>query len=227
MVKFSAIVLAGGIGKRMGRSIPKQLLLLKGKPMIMHSVEKLDVVSEVDEIIVTCPTEFMSDIRDTIRNFGIAKKTLCIDGGVTRQESVHNALRVAANEHVLLHEAARPFVSVGEFQTIVSSHHKYVTYATKIPFTVSQGTDRIIGLLDRDTLLNIQLPQKFPKSDLLRCHELARVQGRTFTEDSSMIVHYLNETVQVLEGTEFNIKVTTPLDMAIGEILQDEILGRR
>ena len=227
MNRMSAIVLAGGLGKRLGRPLPKQLLLLRGKPMLIHTLERLDLLDEIDRIVMPCPESYLEEIVQTAKNFGIRKEILCIEGGQTRQESVHNALREISTEYVLLHESARPFVTVDEFRAIVRSRYENVTYATPLYFTVLEGNEVITGVLKRETLLNIQLPQKFRTDDLRKCHELARQMNDKFTEDAGMIVKYLGKPVNVLRGSEINKKITTPLDVKISEILYDEMLARK
>ena len=93
MNKISAVVLAGGLGKRLGRPLPKQLLLLRGKPMVVHTLERLDMLDEIDRIIVPCPAAYLDEIAQTVTNFGIGKEVMCIIGGQTRQESLYNAIR--------------------------------------------------------------------------------------------------------------------------------------
>lgn len=226
MIRMTAVVLAGGLGKRLGRPLPKQLLLLRGKPMVVHTLERLDMLEEIDRIIMPCPVTYLEEIAQTVKNFVIRKEVVCIEGGQTRQESVFNAIREVRTEYVLLHEAARPFVTVEEFRAIVQSKYENVTYAIRVLPTVLQGNDIITGVLERESLLDIQLPQKFRTEDLRRCHEMAVERNEKFTEDAGMIVHYLGKPVHVLKGSEINKKITTPLDIKISEILYDEMLMR-
>ena len=97
-----------------------------------------------------------------------------------------------------------------------------------IPFTVSVRTgDRITGLLERDRLVNIQLPQKFKRTPLLAAYEQAERDGLVFTEDTSLLYYYSRTPVKVLEGTPNNVKVTNFLDLAAGEMIYKEyIVGR-
>lgn len=217
MSKVSVILLAGGIGKRTGRDIPKQHLMLHGKPIIMHTLERLDTIENVGEIIVTCPAEFIKETENIIARYNIEKDLKCIEGGATRHESVFKGLVETRYPSILIHEAARPFVSTEEFSNMINSASENVTYAINIPFTVLQGTDKITGILEREKLLNIQLPQKFDREDLLLCHKKAASEGLAFTEDASLFFHYLHKDVAVMKGSEFNLKVTTPLDLIVGE----------
>lgn len=225
---YSAIILAGGAGSRMHQSVPKQFLALAGKPMILHTLERLERIDEIDEIIVPCYPQYKELLRMNIDAYMLKKTYKIIDGGSTRQQSAHFGVLEAKNEDILIHEAARPFVTTQEFTALLEDKAENATYGLEIPFTVSVRTgDKITGLLERDTLVNIQLPQKFKRTPLLAAYEQAEQDGLFFTEDTSLLYHYLKKPVKVLEGTPNNVKVTNSVDMVVGETIYKEyIVGR-
>jgi 2-C-methyl-D-erythritol 4-phosphate cytidylyltransferase len=105
---------------------------------------------------------------------------------------------------------------------------KDAIYGIPIPFTVLQGRERIEGLLERDTLVNVQLPQKFGRERLLTCHERAIADGITFTEDASLLFHYTRAEIGILEGSDYNLKITSGPDFCLGERIYEEyITGRK
>lgn len=225
---YSAIILAGGTGSRMHQSVPKQFLALAGKPMILHTLERLERIDEIDEIIVPCYPQYKELLRVNIDAYMLKKPYKIVDGGDTRQQSAYLGVLEARNEDILIHEAARPFVTTREFTALLEDKAENATYGLDIPFTVSVRTgDSITGLLERDRLVNIQLPQKFKRTPLLEAYERAERDGLVFTEDTSLLYYYSRTPVKVLEGTPNNIKVTNSLDMAAGEIIYKEyIVGR-
>ena len=225
---YSAIILAGGTGSRMQQSVPKQFLALAGKPMILHTLERLERINEIDEIIVPCYPQYKELLQMNIDAYILKKPYKIVDGGSTRQQSAHLGVLAAKNEDILIHEAARPFVTTQEFTALLADEAENATYGLDIPFTVSVRTgDSITGLLERDKLVNIQLPQKFKRTPLLSAYERAEQDGLVFTEDTSLLYYYSKTPVKVLEGTPNNIKITNSLDMAAGEMIYKEyIVGR-
>ncbi len=222
------IILAGGVGSRMGKSTPKQYLLLGGKPIIVHVLEKIDALTDLDQVVITCPAEHLDETRELLRHRNFGTSFDCIEGGETRQASVMNGLSALKDcETVIIHEAVRPFVSVDEFRHLIDSECENAIYGIPIPFTVLVGNERVEGNLERTELVNVQLPQKFDAAKLREGHEKALAEGLSFTEDASLFLHYGLGTVRILEGSELNIKITHPSDLVIGEALYAEyILGK-
>lgn len=219
MKKVSMILLAGGIGNRMKQPVPKQHLMFYGKPLIMYILERIDSIESIEHVVITCPADYLSETKAIIEKYNLRKKYQCIKGGQTRQESVYLALQEVKTPLVLIHEAARPFVKAAEFQTLIENPAENAIYGTDIPFTVVQGGDYIENLLERSSLINVQLPQKFCTQKLLDAHKKARGEKRNFTEDASLLYEYTKEKVAVLKGTEFNIKITNPIDLKVGEVI--------
>lgn len=224
---FGMVVLAGGIGRRIGRPFPKQFLLLGGKPLIVHVLEKARAIREIQQVVITCPEAHLAETQELLTNHGFDAKFRCIVGGATRQASVYNGLRALDGiDSVIIHEAVRPLVTAEEFRTLLASPDENAMYGIPISFTVLRGHDYVEGLLDREELVNVQLPQKFDRQKLLAAHEAARAQGTTFTEDASLFVHHTGEQVRILPGNERNVKITVPADIVMAEALYADFLGR-
>lgn len=225
---LSAILLSGGVGSRMNQSVPKQYMLLAGKPVIMHTIERLDAIDKIKDIIIVCSQEYYEVIDKMIGQYGISKKIIYAPAGATRQESVRSGLAFVNTTSVLIHEAARPFVKKEEFSKLIKSSASNVIIGSRIPYTVVKGNKYIEGLLERSELINVQLPQKFDTASLKKAHELACAEGKRFTEDGSLLFHYFPETkIKIVEGTEYNIKITMPLDMVASDIIYREYFQRR
>ena len=220
-MKYSFILLSAGKGVRFGKNIPKQYLSFAGKPMLVHTLERVDRIASIAEIVIVCNEEYISTIQTYLSDYRIAKTVNFVQGGATRQESVYNALKACIYDNVVIHEAARPLVSEKDFRDLIDCPFESVSYTYPIPYTVLKKDEKenISGILKRNELVNIQLPQKFKKQDLLFAHEQAKKEGKTFTEDASMIYHYTQTSVHCLTGKSYNVKMTEYLDVLYGEML--------
>ncbi|MCL2226737.1 MAG: 2-C-methyl-D-erythritol 4-phosphate cytidylyltransferase [Oscillospiraceae bacterium] len=225
---FSAIILAGGAGSRMLREVPKQFLALGGKPLIMHTLDRIDKIPSIGEIIIVCHPQYKEHVQINISAYMLQNSYKIIDGGESRQESTYLGLKAASSDDVLIHEAARPFVTKKEFETILSDPGENVIYGVDIPFTVSLIKDGAIdGLLHRDALVNVQLPQKFSRKKLLEAHEKAISDKLLFTEDASILYHYEKSQIKVLQGMQQNVKITSPVDIVTAELIYKEYISGR
>lgn len=226
-MRTGMIVLAGGVGKRIGRPFPKQFLLLGGKPLIVHVLEKARAIDAIERVVITCPEAHLDETRQLIANHGFDDRFVCIIGGGSRQESVYKGLlELADMESVVVHEAVRPLVTVDEFRTLIEAEDANAMFGIPIPFTVLTGDEYVTGLLERDELVNVQLPQKFERAKLLAAHESARRDDGSFTEDASLFHHYTGEPVRILPGSERNVKITVPTDIVVAEAIYADMIGR-
>jgi 2-C-methyl-D-erythritol 4-phosphate cytidylyltransferase len=226
-MKIGMIVLAGGIGKRIGRPFPKQFLLLGGKPLIIHVLEKARQTADIDRVVITCPEAHLEETRKLIDNHGFDARYICIVGGTSRQESVYLGLRELDDcESVIIHEAVRPLVTADEFRELIDAEDPNAMFGIPIPFTVLKGHEYVEGLLERDELVNVQLPQKFDRAALAAAHDAARRDGATFTEDASLFHRYADAKVRILPGSERNIKITVPTDIVTAEAIYADSIGR-
>ena len=216
---YSVILLSGGRGCRMQESTPKQYLLLCGKPMIMHSIERFDIIDQINEIVIVCDNIYVDNIKQMLHEYNVETPTVFANSGATRQESVYNGLCAATNKNVLIHEAARPFVRVEEFQQIINDESENISYGYNIPYTVLKGNSTVEGILNRSELINVQLPQKFNRDLLLQAHEVARSRGDIYTEDASLLFDIFHTEISIIKGTSYNLKITEPIDLLMGEII--------
>lgn len=221
------VVLAGGVGKRIGRPFPKQFLLLGGKPLIVHVLEKARAIPAIERVVITCPEAHLEATRELLANHRFGDTFECIVGGASRQESVYRGLLALDGlDTVIIHEAVRPLITVDTFQSLIDAPDPNVMYGIPISFTVLVGHDYVEGLLERDELVNVQLPQKFDRPKLLAAHEEARRDDAFFTEDAGLFFHYAKEPVRILRGSDENIKITVPTDTVTAEAIYSDLLGQ-
>ncbi len=228
-MRTGMVVLGGGIGRRIGRPVPKQFLLLGGKPIIIHVLEKVRAIAEIEDVVVTCPASHLEATQQLIENHRLGSRFRCVVGGGTRQESTYLGLEALGDgiDLAIIHEAVRPLVSTDDFRRLIETPDENVIYGIPIPFTVLKGHDHVEGLLERDELVNVQLPQKFDRARLLEAHRAARADGVEFTEDASLFFKYTGEPVRILPGSDVNIKITVPTDTVIAEAIYADLIGRR
>lgn len=225
---YTLVLLSGGVGKRMHNSVPKQYMMLAGKPVIMHILERMDQIEEIAEVIVVCVDEYVSSISLMLQQYGVRKRIRFAQAGTTRQASVKSGLSMVKTEYVIIHEAARPFVKVEDFVDLISEECPNATFGLNIPFTVIKGHEYVEGQLTRSELVNVQLPQKFETQLLTEAHEKALNDGAVFTEDASLIFNYFPKTkIKIVKGFEYDIKLTTGMDMLTGELIYNEVFRRR
>lgn len=216
MQQTECIVLAAGQGRRMGREIPKQFLRLAGKPLLIHALEVFEQITEIPRVWVTNRPGHEAECLELFERYRLKKPRL-VEGGATRQWSVSNALQRVTSPRVIVHEAVRPFITPEFVRRVLDVEAPAVVPTVPIPFTVSVGERTMTGELDRSRLHNIQLPQLFSTEVLRQAHEHYHETGDA-TEDSLMVFR-LGGEVRFVPGLEHNIKITTPLDLALAELI--------
>jgi 2-C-methyl-D-erythritol 4-phosphate cytidylyltransferase len=229
------VVLAGGTGTRMGGEVPKQLVELAGRPILVHAVAAFQAAPEIDEVVVMMAPAYLEVVRALLAAEGFGKVTRVLAGGATRTDSTRLALAELGetDRDVLLHDAARPLVTAGLIGDCVRAlaTAEAVTAAVASTDTVATvvsrgGTVVITGIGDRAAIRRVQTPQGFRLATIRRAYELADADpGFVATDDTSVVLRYLPDVaVHVVEGEETNIKVTTPADLAVAEVT---LLARR
>jgi 2-C-methyl-D-erythritol 4-phosphate cytidylyltransferase len=220
----SVIIPAAGFGERMGSAIGKQFLSLNGRPIIVHTIEQFQRAAVIDEIIVVTREESFGMLETIIADFALTKVRPLVKGGARRQDSV--ALGLSAVDHrcevVLVHDAVRPFISQTAIAQAVDAAKFFgaAIVAVRAKDTIKQsGTDgRVEKTLDRSFLWNVQTPQAFQLAVLRDAYALAAERQIAATDDSSL-VELLGIAPVIVEGSYDNIKITTPDDLLVGELL--------
>ena len=222
---YSLALLNGGVGARVRAGRPKQFIVVKGIPILVYALVAADSVDTISQIVLNYPEGWRDDVEKIVHDYAIKTPITYVAAGRTRHESVAAMLPHIENEHVIIHETARPLVSALDFERIIAHEHPDVSYMLEIPFTVAPvdpNSHRVTGYLERDNLRNVQLPQKFSKATLLAAHEFAARENVTFTEDATLCA-VAGFDVRFLEGTDRNFKVTTPVDVQLaGYLLGNE-----
>ena len=245
-MKSYAILLAAGAGLRTGLKIPKQLVKIKDKEIILHSLEIFTKSSiNFDAVVIATPPSSVFDFNWSDffkKNTGGTgtKKLHIITGGKARQDSVGNSIKYlesilpaseAENAVVFIHDAARPFIKDEELTLLLDK-----TAAHGAAFLCSPATDTIkeinfdksilpaplkLKTIKRDNLISAKTPQVFKFNIIKKALHEARRTGFTSTDDISLAENLGLAVVPIL-STDFNIKITSALDIEIAELLYDK-----
>lgn len=223
-MKVVALIPAAGMGKRMGADINKQYLLLKGKPILAHTIAIFQQASFIDDIYVVIPEAEISYCQEhVIAAHNFTKVRRIIAGGSERQHSVLNGLRAmdgyAESDVVLIHDGVRPFISAATLQHSieVALTHDGAVVAVPTKDTVKTVAAGIVtGTPPRETIWLAQTPQTFRFGIIAAAHEIAAAEGFLGTDDASL-VERIGRQVQVVIGDYRNIKITTPEDLLLAE----------
>ena len=226
------VILAGGIGSRMGNvDRPKQYLHIGKKPIIVHTVEKFIINDDFEKVIVLCPAQWVTYTKDLFRKYLPAdSQVVVIEGGKERNDTIMNAIRyIEENDGldeetvVVTYDAVRPFVTHRILEENVECARKGIACDTVIP-----ATDTIVESLDGETIESIpnrrnyyqgQTPQSFRAKKFKDMYETLSPEEKSVLTDAAKVFVVKGEKVALVKGETFNIKVTYPYDLQLAETL--------
>lgn len=222
MKELSVIIAAAGSGSRMG-GVPKQIAELNGKPVIIHSMSVFDRIEAVTEMIVVTRTEFVDTIREAAEKFGMTKPLKFAEGGDTRQQSVINGLKAASPKSGLIavHDAARPLIKEEYVRRCIRDAEVFGGAALGVPVkdTIKEAEGGlVVDTPDRSRLYIIQTPQIFNRELYVKGVNFALRNELDLTDDCQL-VEAVGGKINITPSDYCNIKITTPEDMIIAEIL--------
>lgn len=222
-----AAVLAGGHGARMGAAVPKQLLEVGGKPILQHTLEAFEAADAVDRIVLVMAEGHHEPAWTIAKAANVTKLSAVIAGGASRSDSSLAAIRWALTQagpeaKLLLHDAARMLVSGRIIADVAAAldHDDAVTAAIGSADTIVEVADgRILAVPDRANLRRVQTPQGFRLGLIAEAHAAAAADPQfTPTDDCSVVLRFRPDTpVRIVAGSERNLKVTAPDDLAVAE----------
>lgn len=228
-----AVVPAAGLGTRMGGATRKQYLTLGGFPLLALSLNVLQRAESIREIILSIPQQD-SDYcwNQIIKPFGLNKVSHVVAGGARRQDSVRNGLMAISDppDLVLVHDGVRPFLQHDFVEQSIYRAKETGAAVVAMPMhdTVKRVDSRrvIQETLNREGLWHIQTPQVFRYDWLLKGHQQAQKENWEVTDDAALIER-IGYPVSVVEGSCFNIKITTPDDLIFGEAIFNKVHSNR
>lgn len=210
---YSAVILAAGSGSRMAAKRNKILLTLDGKAIFQYSLELFLSDSDCQQVIlvgkVTEKAYFADFLSDRVQ---------FVVGGAERQDSVRNALAVVSAPYVMIHDSARPFVTLAHLKAL--KQHENAILAVPVKDTIKQTeAEKIVKTVPRQNLWGAQTPQLFETTLIKQVHQLAYEQAFLGTDDASLVEKFSDTAVDIVSGSYDNIKITTPEDLIFGHAI--------
>ena len=234
-MKNTAIVLAGGSGRRMGTDRPKQYLELGGRPLLCHCLDTFER-SFVDAVVLVCRKgEEDYCKKEIVEKYGYKKVKAIVAGGRERYDSVYNGLKETEGyDYVFIHDGARPFVSEHVLERCLHYAEKYgaavAAVKAKDTIKIENGDGFVEQSPDRSLVWMVQTPQVFERNMISECYEkLKRDEKRLaeagvyITDDTMVAKMYADVDAKLVESSYDNIKITTMDDMAVAEAIFNEI----
>ena len=225
--KVYVVVPAAGAGTRLGGEVRKQFLTLREKPIIVHTLQRFEHCSDVDEIAVAVPEQSIVEMEALVSRYRLHKVGKVTVGGEKRQDSVYNVLKklmLKATDIVLVHDGVRPFVEAKRISTLIRAckEQTAAVLAVQPKDTIrrSTGGGFFDETVDRNALWMIQTPQAFTSGLLLRAFEKAKKE-RFYSTDEAALVERLGVRAKIVEGSYDNIKITTQEDLELGRLILD------
>lgn len=225
----TALIIAGGVGARMGQDIPKQFINVYDKPVIVYTMEAFQIHPNIDEIEIVCLEGWHEIVYAYAKQFGITKLKNVVNGGINGQDSIRNGLEDIASRHqndndiVLVHDAIRPMLTQDIISDNIRVCKKYGNAITVVPCTAAM-LKTFDGLsseeqVPRDNLKTTQTPQTFYLNDILDAHREALEKGITKSVASCTLYIELGRKLYMSIGSEKNLKLTTLDDIDIFKAL--------
>lgn len=223
-MKNIAIILASGTGERVGLDIPKQFVKIAGRTVLEHTLDIFEKNNQINEIIIVTNNNYIKDVQFIANQY--SKITYIIEGGKTRQESSYKGLCSISedNAKVLIHDAVRPFLSQRIINECLEALEKYdaVDVAVKSADTIIQINNKKIieNIPNRNDLRRGQTPQGFKLKTIKKAHELALLEKNiAVTDDCGLVLKFGLADIYVINGDDYNMKITYPIDIDIADKL--------
>ncbi len=224
------IIVAGGSGRRFGSEVPKQFALFFKQPLLAYTLSAFERCAWISEIIVVVHQEFIARAEKLCKDLSFRKIRAVTSGGASRQLSVWNGLqqiRQSGKQKILVHDAARPFVSVDLILRVINGLEKAeaVVPVLKCSDSLLFSSPEELRYLQREQYLLVQTPQGFRTDILLRAHQEA-VKNKYFeaADDCSLVQKYLQLKPALVEGEITNFKITYQQDLNVITSLVNDIL---
>lgn len=219
----AAIVLAAGSGSRMNSRIPKQYMELEGRPLISYTLEAFEKSSIERIVLVVSPDEESYCKEKIVRQYCFDKVCAIVAGGAERYDSVLCGLRALEGcTRVLIHDGARPFVTPEVIQTALDGIIRYRACVIGMPVKDTIKISDEQGFVDytpsRDRVWMVQTPQAFYYDDIRQAYEeIMHRDHKNVTDDAMVAEQVLGLKIKLLKGSYYNMKITTPEDLAIAQ----------
>jgi len=227
-VKNYVILLAGGVGKRMQSSLPKQFIEVDGKPIIVYTLERFQINSRIEKIVIVCIKDYIEHTKTLIKDYSFSKVEWIIEGGDTSHDSIRNGVfflkdKINSDDFIIVHDAVRPILPQKAIDEVLKVAYDKGNAASSVechpPIVYTEDHESGITDIDREHIMLTASPQAFRYSLALECYKQAEDKNRhDFTFTSSLLIN-CGKRVYFAKGTSCNIKVTNKEDIALVQAL--------
>lgn len=227
-MKNYVIILAGGIGSRLGGPMPKQFLSLNDKPVIVHTLENFERNKNIDGIIIVCVRDWISHLKEILLEYKISKVIDIVEGGKTGHDSTRNGIfslreKLSTDDYIIIHDAARPILPQAAIDEMLKVAHDKGNASLAIPCyeTVIYTDDGSSGdkQLDRCKIMRIQTPQAYRYGEILPLYDMAEKENKHDFVYADLVLIYYGKTVYFSKGFTNNIKITRKEDIPLCKAL--------
>lgn len=220
----TALIIAGGVGKRMGMDIPKQFIMVDGKPIIIYTLESFQANPDVDQILVVCKEGWDETLWGYVHQYKLDKVKWIIKGGTLGQYSINNGVQFLKDhcdddDIVVIHDGIRPLVDELVLSDVIVKAKEYGNAVTSMPYNeqifVKKTEETTTQYIDRNTLRRVSTPQAYQFGKLSWAYDKAVAEdiGMTASSYTNTMMVDLGETLHFAAGSDKNIKLTTTGDL--------------
>jgi 2-C-methyl-D-erythritol 4-phosphate cytidylyltransferase len=221
--QYDALILVAGTGRRMQSNQNKIFLKINGKPVFEYSLDLFKEDLDCQRIILVGKKEEESHFSPYL-----SERVKFVQGGLERQDSVRLGLKQVISPQVMIHDGARPFLTKEKLEDLKNHPNSILAIPVKDTIKeVKEDNTKIEKTLDRSHLYAAQTPQYFSSKLITTAHADAYEDNYMGTDDASLVEKYSSQSVELVEGSYENIKVTTPDDLLMGELLAKKLFGRK
>lgn len=227
-MKNYVIILAGGIGSRIGGAIPKQFLSINDKPVIIHTLENFQKNDNIEGIVIVCLKEWIQYLKEILNEYAITKLVNIVEGGQTGHDSTRNGIFSLRNtlkddDYVIIHDAARPILPQAAINDMIRVAHEKGNASLAIPCyeTILYTENGAYGnkQLDRNSIMRIQTPQAYKYGEIFQLYEFAEKDNKHDFIYADLVYIYYNKQVYFSKGFTNNIKITKKEDIPLCKAL--------
>ena len=226
----TAIIIAGGSGKRMGQDIPKQFINVYDKPILIYTLECFEKNPKIDAIEVVCIDGWLDVVKAYAKQFNISKLKWVIKGGETGQESIRNGVynlidKVKDDDNIIIHDGVRPMLDEEIISDVIVKCNQYGNGVSSMPYNeqifLKDNEESTIKYIPRETLRRVVTPQayKFGKLNWAYHKAFAENIGISGSSYTNTMMTELGERLYFAAGSDKNIKLTTVDNLAIFKAL--------
>jgi 2-C-methyl-D-erythritol 4-phosphate cytidylyltransferase len=233
-MRATAVIVAAGEGSRLRRAVSKPYVMIGGRPLILHTLDRFAAAETIASVVLVVKAEDVERCEAMVGGDPQSSTLTWViqAGGASRQESVRRGLQRVAldSDIVVIHDGARPFVPAALIDRCVNEAHEKAAVVVGLPardtIKIVSVTREVQSTPERASLWEIQTPQAFQRELIVRAHQWAAENGIYGTDDATL-VERLGKRVYVLDGERTNIKVTLPDDLLLAEtLIRDGRIGR-